>query len=125
MVKPLFAVIVGGSAGCVIRWLLSLRLNSLFPLLPLGTLLVNLIAGFIIGGALAFFLRQPQLDPCWKLLITTGLCGGMSTFSTFSVELFSLLQSGNYAWVMVSILAHVLGSLLMTAAGFFIINAVM
>lgn len=125
MVKPLFAVIVGGSVGCVIRWQLSLRLNSLFPLLPLGTLLVNLIAGFIIGGALAFFLRQPQLDPGWKLLITTGLCGGMSTFSTFSVELFSLLQSGNYAWVMVSILAHVLGSLLMTAAGFYIINAVM
>ncbi|WP_279051523.1 CrcB family protein [Cedecea davisae] len=95
MVKPLFAVIVGGSAG------------------------------FIIGGALALFLRQLQLDPVWKLLITTGLCGGMSTFSTFSVELFSLLQSGNYAWVMVSILAHVLGSLLMIAAGFFIINAVM
>lgn len=125
MVKPLFAVIVGGSAGCVIRWLLALRLNGLFPQLPLGTLTVNLLAGLIIGGALAFFLRQPQLDPTWKLLITTGLCGGMSTFSTFSVELFSLLQGGNYVWAVASVFAHVFGSLLMTAVGFFVINAVM
>jgi CrcB protein len=75
MLKSLIAVIVGGSAGCVIRWLLSVRLNVLFPHLPPGTLLVNLIGGFIIGGALAFFTRQPHLDPCWRLLITTGLCG--------------------------------------------------
>ena len=72
MLKSLIAVIVGGSAGCVIRWLLSARLNALWPTLPPGTLLVNLLGGFIIGGALAFFMRQPNLDPAWKLLITTG-----------------------------------------------------
>ncbi len=63
MLKSLFAVIIGGSAGCVIRWLLSIRLNVLFPNLPPGTLLVNLLGGLIIGGALAFFTRQPHLDP--------------------------------------------------------------
>jgi CrcB protein len=88
MLKSLIAVIVGGSAGCVIRWLLSVRLNALFPNLPPGTLLVNLTGGFIIGGALAFFTRQPHLDPTWRLLITTGLCGGMTTFSTFSWKFF-------------------------------------
>lgn len=118
MVKSLIAVIIGGSTGCVIRWLLSLRLNAIWPLLPPGTLLVNLLGGFIIGGALAFFLRQPQLDPAWKLLITTGLCGGMTTFSTFSVEIFALLQAGNYVWAITSVLVHVFGSLLMTALGF-------
>ncbi|MCG8710215.1 fluoride efflux transporter CrcB [Brenneria sp. 4F2] len=122
MVKSLFAVIIGGSAGCVIRWLLSVRLNSLFPNLPPGTLLVNLLGGLIIGAALAYFLRQPQLDPAWKLLITTGLCGGMTTFSTFSAEIFSLLQSGNYVWAVTSVLIHVLGSLLMTAVGFFLVT---
>lgn len=122
MVKSLFAVIIGGSAGCVIRWLLSVRLNSLFPNLPPGTLLVNLLGGLIIGAALAYFLRQPQLDPAWKLLITTGLCGGMTTFSTFSAEIFSLLQSGNYVWAVTSVLVHVLGSLLMTAVGFFLVT---
>jgi len=123
MFKSLLAVIVGGSLGCVIRWLLTLRLNSLFPNLPPGTLLVNLIGGFIIGGATAYFLRQPQLDPYWKLLITTGLCGGMTTFSTFSLEIFSQLQVGNYLWALGSILVHVIGSLLMTALGFVVVNA--
>lgn len=122
MLKSLIAVIVGGSAGCVIRWLLSVRLNVLFPHLPPGTLLVNLMGGFIIGGALAFFTRQPHLDPVWRLLITTGLCGGMTTFSTFSLEIFSQLQVGNYLWAITSVMVHVFGSLLMTALGFFVIN---
>jgi CrcB protein len=122
MLKSLLAVIVGGSAGCVVRWLLAVRLNALFPCLPPGTLLVNLLGGFIIGAALAFFTRQPGLDPTWRLLITTGLCGGMTTFSTFSLEVFSLLQAGNYLWAITSVTVHVLGSLLMTALGFYVIT---
>lgn len=123
MLKSLFAVIIGGSAGCVIRWLLSIRLNVLFPNLPPGTLLVNLLGGLIIGGALAFFTRQPHLDPTWRLLITTGLCGGMTTFSTFSLEIFALLQTGDYLWALTSVLVHVVGSVLMTALGFVVVNA--
>jgi len=122
MVKSLLAVVIGGSLGCVIRWLLTLKLNSLFPNLPPGTLLVNLVGGFIIGAATAYFLRQPQLDPYWKLLITTGLCGGMTTFSTFSLEVFSQLQVGNYLWALATILIHVIGSLLMTALGFVVVS---
>ncbi len=98
MVKSLFAVILGGSLGCVLRWLISVRFNALFPNLPPGTLMVNLIGGFIVGGALAFFLKNPQLDPMWKLLIVTGLCGGLTTFSSFSAEIMVMLQNGNYLW---------------------------
>ncbi|TCV92480.1 fluoride efflux transporter CrcB [Biostraticola tofi] len=122
MTKSLLAVIIGGAAGCVIRWLLSMRLNGLFPNLPPGTLLVNLLGGFIIGMAMAFFVRQPQLDPALKLLITTGLCGGMTTFSTFSAEVVTLLQAGNYLWAILSVMVHVVGSLLMTMAGFFVMT---
>ncbi|WP_034912635.1 fluoride efflux transporter CrcB [Erwinia sp. 9145] len=122
MVKSLVAVIVGGSLGCVIRWLLGVRLNALFPNLPPGTLVVNLLGGFIIGGAMAWFLRHPQLDPAWKLLIATGLCGGMTTFSTFSLEIMTLLQAGNYTWAMASVLIHVVGALLMTFAGFWLVS---
>ncbi|WP_435930378.1 fluoride efflux transporter CrcB [Dryocola sp. BD613] len=117
--SQLFAVIIGGSLGCVIRWQLGARLNAFFPELPPGTLLVNLLGGFIIGAAMAYFIRHPGLDPAWRLLVTTGLCGGMTTFSTFSLEVFALLQSGNYVWVVTSVLVHVLGSLAMTAAGFY------
>ncbi|MFU9138454.1 fluoride efflux transporter CrcB [Erwinia tasmaniensis] len=122
MIKSLVAVVVGGSAGCIIRWLLAVRLNALFPNLPPGTLVVNLVGGVIIGGAMAWFMRNPHLDPAWKLLITTGLCGGMTTFSTFSLEIVALLQAGNYAWAMISVLTHVLGSLLMTFAGFWLVS---
>lgn len=122
MVKSLFAVILGGSLGCVLRWLISVRFNALFPNLPPGTLMVNLIGGFIVGGALAFFLKNPQLDPMWKLLIVTGLCGGLTTFSSFSAEIMVMLQNGNYLWAMTSVMTHVIGSLLMTFAGFALVN---
>nr|WP_244898781.1 fluoride efflux transporter CrcB [Pseudomonas psychrotolerans] len=69
-----------------------MKLNGLFPNLPLGTLLVNLVGGFIIGMAMAFFTRFPNLDPAWKLLITTGFCGGLTTFSAFSTEVVFMLQ---------------------------------
>ncbi|MCX8959292.1 fluoride efflux transporter CrcB [Erwinia psidii] len=122
MIKSLIAVIIGGSAGCVIRWLLGIRLNALFPELPPGTLLVNLVGGFIIGAAMAWFLRNPHIDPAWKLLITTGLCGGMTTFSTFSLEIITLMQTGKMLWALISVLTHVIGSLLMTFAGFWLMT---
>ena len=117
MYKSLFAVVIGGSLGCVIRWVLSMRLNGSFPNLPPGTLLVNLIGGFIIGLALAFFVRQPHLDPAWKFFITTGLCGGMTTFSTFSAETTTLLLRAEYGWALAAIALHVGTSILATLAG--------
>ena len=110
MLKPLFAVMIGGSAGCVLRWLFAVRFNALFPNLPPGTLLVNLIGGLIIGAAMAWFVRHPEIDPAW--------CGGLTTFSSFTAELMVLLQSGKYLWAMASALVHVIGSLLMAFAGF-------
>ena len=118
----LSAIMIGGAVGCVIRWFFGVKLNSFFPSLPPGTLVVNLLGAFIIGAAMAYFMRNPQLDPAWKLLIVTGLCGWLTTFSTFSVEVFTLLQVGNYLWALTSVLVHVVGSLLMTAAGFYLIT---
>lgn len=120
--KSLLAIVIGGSVGCIIRWQLGVRLNNLFPFLPPGTLIVNLAGGFIIGAAMAWFLRHPYLDPTWRLLVMTGLCGGMTTFSTFSLEVFLQLQSGNYVWAFISLILHVTGSILMTAVGFFFIT---
>ena len=118
MYSSLFAVVIGGSLGCVGRWLLAIKLNGLFANLPLGTLLVNLVGGFIIGMAMAFFIRFPSLDPAWKLLITTGFCGGLTTFSTFSAEVVFMLQEGRPGWAAATVGAHVLGSLLATFAGY-------
>ena len=72
MMQLLLAVFIGGGTGSVARWLLSLKLNPMHHALPLGTLTANLVGAFIIGAGLAWFNRLPQIDPVWKLLITTG-----------------------------------------------------
>ena len=118
MPSALLAVMFGGALGSACRWWIGLRLNALFAQIPLGTLLVNLVGGFVIGLALGLFSRYPALDPHWRLLLVTGFCGGFTTFSTFSAEVVNLLQSGRLGWAALTVTVHVLGSLLLTLAGF-------
>ncbi|MBN9425036.1 MAG: fluoride efflux transporter CrcB [Burkholderiales bacterium] len=117
MWKPILAIAVGSVLGGLLRWGLGLKLNSLLPNLPPGTLAANLIAGYVVGLALAFFAQTPSLSPEWRLLIITGFCGGLSTFSTFSAEIAGLLQRGLYSWAAIAIATHVAGSVVMTLAG--------
>jgi fluoride exporter len=115
--RSLVAVAVGGMLGCLLRWLLAIFLNKLFPAIPPGTLAANLIGCYIIGVAVAFFLQYPAFAPEWRLFVTTGFCGGLTTFSTFSAEVVLLLQSGRNGTALMAVGAHLIGSLLMTFAG--------
>ena len=117
MWKQVVAVSVGGTLGCLMRWWLGLALNSLFPAIPPGTLTVNLIGGYVIGFAIAFFAAFGALPPEWRLFVITGFCGGLTTFSTFSGELYSLLQQGRAGWACGEVAVHVLGSVGMTFLG--------
>jgi len=117
MWKPILAISLGSALGALLRWGLGTRLNSLFPDIPPGTLTANLIGGYIIGVAVAYFAQTPDIAPEWRLLIITGFCGGLTTFSTFSAEVVTLLQQGRLTWAMGAIAIHVSGSLLMTLAG--------
>lgn len=117
MLKPILAISLGAALGAVLRWLLGTKLNSLFPAIPPGTVAANLIGGYIIGVAIAYFAQAPEIAPEWRLLIVTGFCGGLTTFSTFSAEVVSLLQQGRLSWAMGAIAVHVTGSLVMTLAG--------
>ena len=117
MIKPILAIAFGAGCGAVLRWGLGLKLNALFPAIPLGTLAANLLGGYIVGLAVAYFAQMPGLSPEWRLLIITGFCGGLTTFSTFSVEIVTLLQQGRMMVAMSAIGIHVVGSLLMTLAG--------
>ncbi|MGB6242461.1 MAG: fluoride efflux transporter CrcB [Castellaniella sp.] len=114
---PIFAIAVGASGGAILRWWLGRALNALFPLLPPGTLAANLLGGYVVGLAIAVFGSSPHLSPQLRLLIITGFCGGLTTFSTFSAELAILLQEGRFGWLATSILVHVGGSLGMTLLG--------
>jgi CrcB protein len=113
----LLAVAIGAALGAWLRWLLGLLLNALFPSVPPGTLAANLIGGYVIGLAIAFFSQAPGVSPEWRLLIITGFCGGLTTFSTFSAEIAVLFQQGRLGLMAGAIIMHVGGSLLMTIAG--------
>jgi fluoride exporter len=115
--KTGIAICLGASTGALLRWLLGLKLNSLLPALPPGTLAANLIGGYIIGVATAFFATAPSIPVEWRLLIVTGFCGGLTTFSTFSAEVVALLQQGRLALAGGTVAVHVLGSVTMTLLG--------
>ena len=86
----MLAVSSGAALGALLRWQLSLWLNPLWPGLPPGTLVSNLIGGYLVGVAVAFFAHQPQWAPEWRLFAITGFLGGLTTFSTFSAEIVGL-----------------------------------
>jgi CrcB protein len=117
MLKSVVAISVGASLGALLRWWLGLMLNSYFPAIPPGTLAANLIGGYIIGVAIAAFAAAPSIAPEWRLLIITGFCGGLTTFSTFSVEIVTLLQQGRGLWALAAVGLHLSGSILATFAG--------
>jgi CrcB protein len=115
--KSVIAIFTGAGLGALLRWWLGLTLNSYFPNIPPGTLAANLIGGYIIGVAIAFFATSTALAPEWRLFVITGFCGGLTTFSTFSSEIVALLQEGQPLGACSAVALHIVGSVLMTFAG--------
>ena len=113
------AVGVGAALGAWLRWGLGLALGSTG--FALGTLLANLIGGFLIGCALAYFANTFAQNEL-RLFVMTGFLGGLTTFSAFSAEAFIFLQKQQYSWAAAHISSHVLGSLIMTAIGFSVVH---
>ena len=109
------AVSIGAALGALARWQAGVMFNTRWAGFPLGTLLVNLVGGFLIGMALEWFARQP--NEMLKLLLVTGFLGGLTTFSAFSGESLALLQRGDFGMALVHTLAHVVGALAAAAAG--------
>jgi fluoride exporter len=111
------AVGLGAAIGAWLRWGLGHWLNPVWPNLPLGTLSVNVLGGYLIGFMVAYFMQHPGISAEWRLFIVTGFLGGLTTFSTFSAESVALLLRGQYGWGAALILAHLSGSLAMTILG--------
>jgi CrcB protein len=111
------AVGAGAALGAWLRWALSTWFNHLFINLPLGTLASNIIGGYLIGIAAAFFALRHELPPEIRLFAITGVLGGFTTFSAFSSEVVSLAAEGRAAWATLTAAAHLVGSLALTALG--------
>lgn len=120
---PILVVFGGAGLGALLRWWLASWLNPVFPTIPLGTVAANLVGGLLVGAAGAFFTHHGGIAPEWRLLVITGFLGGLTTFSTFSLEVVTLLARQEYGWALGAAGAHLLGSLALTALGILIANA--
>lgn len=107
--KSLLLVGLGGFIGSIARYYTQVLFNKILPgHIPYGTLTANVLGCFIIGVIFAIGLKQGTLSTEWRLFIAIGVCGGFTTFSSFSLENFLLLQAGQYAAVIVYFLGSVL-----------------
>lgn len=120
---PVLAVFGGAGLGALLRWGLGGWLNPMFPTIPMGTVAANLIGGLLIGVAAAYFGQHSALAPEWRLFVITGFMGGLTTFSTFSIEVVTLIARHEYAWALGAAGLHLGGSLALTALGIVVANA--
>ena len=117
MLNAMILVGAGAAAGAVLRWLLGLGLNGLFPAIPPGTLVANLLGGYLMGVAMEALSAPLGMAPELRVLLITGFLGGLTTFSTFSGEVVRLMQQGRLVLAGAEITAHVAGSVLLTMLG--------
>ena len=113
---------MGSFIGGVCRYLLSMLVQSKFSSsFPYGTLLVNLTGCLLIGILFGFFDRN-QVSHEWRLLFITGVLGGFTTFSAFSVETYNLIKSGNYGSAILYVALSVILGISLTFLGAWIIK---
>lgn len=108
---------VGGFIGSVARYLLgflSPGSQSGFPFITLG---INVVGSFLIGFLVVHFTKNSNLDPHLLLFLKVGICGGFTTFSTFSLESMQLIQDGNVPAAVLYIVASVILGLIAVFAG--------
>ena len=113
-------LIIGFAAaiGAWLRWGIGYLLYLIYPTLPLGTLVVNLLGGFLIGLSIGYFqTTATQISEELRLLINVGFLGGLTTFSAYTSDIFSFLQKGEVQTSFLFLIGHVFGALIMAYVG--------
>lgn len=114
----ILSVGLGGFLGAISRYIISMQASRLFTgRIPIGTLFVNILGGLLIGFILELNSKTNVISPQMKLFLTTGLMGGLTTFSTFSYETVGLFSDGSYISAMVNIILNVILSLIGVVIG--------
>lgn len=118
----IIAVASGGAIGATLRLYINTVVNKHFVhALPLGTLTVNLIGSLLIGMLFAYFHFNTALSPHLKTFMITGILGALTTYSTFAIESFFLLEAGHYLQAFANMALNLFGTILFAGIGYILI----
>ncbi|MDD3442437.1 fluoride efflux transporter CrcB [Sulfurimonas denitrificans] len=121
--QTILAIGSGGFIGAVLRAYFNGIISHKMPHdIPFGTLGVNLVGSFIMGILIAYFMYSTIFSLHVKSFLSTGVLGALTTYSTFAIESFLLLNSGHIALALANISLNAFGSILMAGGGFYIIK---
>ena len=120
MIKNLLLVGLGGFFGSMLRYLVWYFQKT--QIFPVSTLIVNITGSLVIGVVIGLSIRQPEFSNNWKLFLATGLCGGFTTFSAFSIENLQLLMDGKYPSAILYISISVISGIAAAWLGFKIVS---
>ena len=125
MIKSILFVGLGGAAGSILRYLVSVltgrMMSSIHPF-PIGTFIVNMVGCLLVGCLLGVFEQRQLVDSQLKFLLITGFCGGFTTFSAFSAETIRLFESGHIILGILYVIISVLFGLFVAWAGFSLVR---
>ncbi len=121
--QTILAIGSGGFIGAVLRSYINGFISHKLPHdLPFGTLGVNLIGSFIMGCLIAYFMYSTMFSVHAKSFLTTGILGALTTYSTFAIESFLLLEGGSFVLAFTNMALNVFGTVLMAGSGYYLVN---
>ena len=122
IIKNTLFIGCGSFLGGAARYLVSIAMKTVGKGFPWGTLAVNLVGCLVIGLLLGFFSKNFSESSSWALFMTVGICGGFTTFSTFSKEALMMLQAGNFISLLAYVTISVIAGIALVAAGYYLVR---
>ena len=122
ILKNTILVGCGSFLGGAARYLISVVMKTMSKGFPWGTLVVNLVGCLFIGLLWGFFSKNSSESSSWALFMTVGICGGFTTFSTFSKEALMMLQAGNFMSLLAYVAISVIAGIALVAAGYYLVR---